>query len=150
MIDHITVYVNDIEESKLFYSAALKPLGFMLTGEMPEWKLVSFGLKNKPFLWVYAKEGGATQQAHLAFAAKDASAVKAFHKAALKAGGKDNGAPGYRKNYNPGYYAAFITDPSGHNIEAVYHDKSKMVKAKPKAKAKPVAKAKPKAKPKKK
>lgn len=140
MIDHVTVHVGDIEKSKAFYEAALKPLGYGMTSDHPEWKLAGFGSKKKASVWLYAGEG-AKQVAHLALTAKDANAVRAFYKAALKAGGKDNGKPGYRKNYGPGYYAAFVYDLDGHNVEAVFYDKAKTVAAKPKPKAK-AAKAK--------
>ena len=148
MIDHITLHVNDIEKSKAFYMTALKPFGYELIHEFDDWKLAGFGTKAKAMLWVHGT--GATHKAHIALMAKDANAVRAFHKAALKAGATDNGAPGIRKNYSAGYYAAFILDPDGHNIEAVFHDKTKMLKAKPKAKpkvkAKPMAKGKAKKK----
>ena len=129
MFDHITVHVSDIEKSKAFYTAMLKPLGYIMTKEYPEWKLAAFGTKTKPMLWVHAD--GAKQQAHIALTAKTPAQVQAFYKAAIKAGGKDNGKPGFRKDYNPGYYAAFAHDLDRHNIEAVLRDKSKM-KAKPK------------------
>lgn len=153
MIDHVTLHVNDVEDGKRFYTAALKPLGYVMISEMGEWKLASFGLSGKPTVWVYAGEG-AKQVAHIAFAAKSSQAVQAFYKAAMKAGGKDNGKPGYRANYSAGYYAAFVLDPSGNNIEAVFHDKAKekaaaaaAKKAAAKAKAKTKVKTKPKAKP---
>lgn len=131
MIDHVTLHVGNIEKSKDFYSAAFKPLGYAMTSDHPEWKLAGFGSKKKAAIWLYAGEG-AKQVAHIAVIAKDANAVKAFYKAALKAGGKDNGKPGYRKNYGPGYYAAFVYDLDGHNLEAVFHDKTKLVPAKKK------------------
>lgn len=148
MIDHVTLHVNDIEEGKRFYAAALKPLGYVIINEMPEWKLASFGVAGKPTVWVFAGEG-AKQVAHIAFAAKNTQAVQAFYKAAMKAGGKDNGKAGYRTNYSAGYYAAFVIDPSGNNIEAVFHDKAKekaAAAAAKKAAAKAKAKSKPKAK----
>lgn len=148
MIDHVTVHVSDIEKSKPFYVAALKPLGYVMVKEFPEWKLASFGVPGKPSMWVYAGEG-AKQVAHLALVAKSPQAVQAFYKAAMKAGGTDNGKPGYRTNYSAGYYAAFVIDPSGNNIEAVFHDKAKEKAAAAAAKKSSAkAKAKPKAKPK--
>ena len=128
MIDHLTLHVSDIEKSKKFYDAALKPLGYGMTKDFPEWKLAGYGDSKKAYMWVCAD--GITQKTHIALTAKSRVAVSAFYKAALKAGGKDNGKAGYRKNYHAGYYAAFVIDPDGHNIEAVFHDKEKMAKAK--------------------
>lgn len=135
MIDHLTLHVEDIEASKKFYTAALKPLGYIMKSDHPEWKLTGYGSKTKASLWVYGD--GMTQKTHVALMAKSAAEVKAFHKAALKAGGKDNGKAGYRKNYHAGYYAAFVNDPDGHNIEVVFHDKSKLSKKMPKKAGKP-------------
>ena len=126
MIDHLTLHVKDIEASKKFYTAALMPLGYLMTSDHPEWKLAGYGTKARASLWVYAD--GMTQKTHVALVAKSVAAVKAFYKAALRTGGKDNGKPGYRKNYHAGYYAAFVHDLDGHNIEVVFHDKSKMGK----------------------
>jgi catechol 2,3-dioxygenase-like lactoylglutathione lyase family enzyme len=120
MFDHVSIGVADIARSKKFYDAALKPLGYsrLSDGE------TSLGYGDKAVqLWL-----GATQKPvkadsesglHFCFAAKDRAAVDAFHAAALKAGGKDNGPPGLRPQYDPNYYGAFILDPDGHNIEAV-------------------------------
>lgn len=121
MIAHLTIHVNDIEKDKEFYTEALKPLGYALISEHPEWKLISVGKDGVSEAWVYAGEG-AKQVGHVAFSASSKDEVDAFHAAALAHGGKDNGAPGYRKNYTPGYYAAFAFDPSGNNIEAVFMD----------------------------
>ncbi|MES2509913.1 MAG: VOC family protein [Pseudomonadota bacterium] len=113
LIDHIHLRASDLEASKLFYRAALQSLG----------KADAIQESDDHFsadeLWI-DKAKGKTSVVHLAFRAKDQAAVKAFHEAALAAGGKDNGAPGERK-YHPGYYAAFVLDPDGNNIEAVYH-----------------------------
>ncbi len=121
MINHLTIHVNDIDASKKFYSEALKPLGYAVTSEHPEWKLIGMGVEGNADLWIYAGEG-ARQQAHVAFTAENKEQVQAFYDGALVSGGKDNGAPGYRKNYTPGYYSAFALDPSGNNIEAVFKD----------------------------
>ncbi|MDB5188040.1 MAG: hypothetical protein JWO50_560 [Candidatus Kaiserbacteria bacterium] len=130
MIDHLTLHVNDIDKSKLFYTAILKPLGYGMTSEFPEWKLAGYGTKAKSSLWVYGD--GCKQPTHIAFTAKSADAVKVCYKAGIKAGGKDNGKPGIRKNYSAGYYAAFVLDLDGHNIEIVFHDKTKKAPAKKK------------------
>jgi predicted lactoylglutathione lyase len=123
MLAHITIHVNDIDTDKEFYAKALAPLGYGVMSEHPEWKLAGIGKDGKSEIWVYAGEG-AKQVAHVAFTAESKEQVQQFYDAALAAGGKDNGAPGYRKDYAPGYYAAFVFDPSGNNIEAVFMDPS--------------------------
>jgi catechol 2,3-dioxygenase-like lactoylglutathione lyase family enzyme len=120
MIGHIGVYVDDIEKAKVFYSAALKPLGYELLREFPEWSVIGLGAGGNADLWVSQRE--ASHNVHIAIDAADKAAVDAFHASALAAGGNDNGAPGYRTEYSPGYYGAFIIDPFGNNLEAVYHD----------------------------
>jgi len=121
LIDHLQLIVKDLEASKRFYQATLKTLGIEIT-EGP-----SFFFADE--LFVSSKEseaalGHLTGRTHLAFQAKDEAMVKAFYEAGLKNGGKDNGAPGPRK-YHPGYYAGFLIDPDGNNIEAVYHGEAK-------------------------
>jgi catechol 2,3-dioxygenase-like lactoylglutathione lyase family enzyme len=111
MIDHISVGVSDLDRSARFYEAALAPLGFVRDGS-------GFGPKDAPSLWLYEGEGK-NRGTHVALKAKNHAAVDAFHTAGLKAGGKDNGAPGLRKDYSPKYYAAFLIDPDGNNVEAV-------------------------------
>ena len=111
MYDHIGLKVKDIDASIRFYEAALAPLGFVRDGS-------GFGPKGAPGLWLY-EGGGKSPGTHVAFAAKDHGAVDRFHKAGVKAGGKDNGAPGLRADYSPTYYAAFLVDPDGNNVEAV-------------------------------
>lgn len=126
MFDHIGTYVQDITKAKEFYIAALKPIGYKLMSEFPEWSVIGLGLHAqdgtaaKPDFWVAERE--ANHNVHLAFMASDKATVNAFHVAALAAGGTDNGAPGYRTEYSPGYYAAFIIDPFGNNLEVVFHD----------------------------
>lgn len=120
MIDHAGLHVSDIEKSKEFYSKALKPLGYEMTGEFPEWKVVGFGVSGKSDFWLTGD--GALQKGHVAFGAESKKIVDSFYEAALEAGGKDNGKPGYRKDYTPGYYAAFVLDPNDHNVEVVFHD----------------------------
>ena len=122
MIDHTGFHVNDIEASKRFYDKALAPLGYSMLTEFPEWKVAGYGANGKSDLWIVGD--GCKQQEHVAFAATDKDGVQQFHEAGLAAGGTDNGAPGYRKDYAPGYYAAFVKDPDGHNIEVVFHDPS--------------------------
>jgi catechol 2,3-dioxygenase-like lactoylglutathione lyase family enzyme len=125
MIDHLGFAVRDVERAKSFYLAALKPLGIAIEIEVtPEQSggeaHIGFGANGKAFFWI---GGGKAVQGpvHLAFDAPNRATVDAFHKAALAAGGKDNGAPGIRAYYHPNYYGAFVFDLDGHNIEAVCH-----------------------------
>jgi catechol 2,3-dioxygenase-like lactoylglutathione lyase family enzyme len=126
MIDHVGFPVSDYRRSKEFYSKALAPLGYSLimeiSGEHTESKYpaAGFGADGKPDFWI-GGEGGLTGILHVAITAEDRAAVDAFHRAALAAGGKDNGAPGLRPQYHPSYYGAFVLDPDGHNVEAVCH-----------------------------
>ncbi len=120
MIGHIGIYVDDIEKAKAFYSAALKPLGYELLRELPEWSVIGLGANGNPDIWFSQRES--VHNVHVAIQAESKEAVQAFHSAGLAAGGSDNGAPGYRKEYAPGYYGAFITDPFGNNFEAVFQD----------------------------
>ena len=120
MIDHAGIHVSDITKAKEFYSKALAPLGYTMIAEYPEYKVAGFGEGGKADFWLSAD--GSEQENHVAFAAKDKMAVDAFYKEGIAAGGTDNGAPGYRKNYSAGYYAAFLKDIDGHNIEVVFHD----------------------------
>ena len=126
MIDHIGFAVSDYAKSKRFYELALAPLGYTLImevgGEHTESKspAAGFGADGKPDFWI-GGEGGLDKPVHVAIVAKDRATVDAFHRAALAAGAKDNGAPGLRPHYHPNYYGAFVRDPDGHNIEAVCH-----------------------------
>jgi len=118
LIDHLQLVVADLAAAKRFYQAALKALDIPLGGEG-----VDYFWADE--LFVSSKESAAargrlTGRAHFAFQAKSRDQVKAFHKAAVAAGGRDNGAPGERP-YHPGYYAAFVLDPDGNNVEAVFH-----------------------------
>ncbi len=120
MLGHIGVYVEDIEKAKVFYPAALKPLGYELLSDFPEWSVIGLGAGGNSDLWISQRE--ANHNVHIAINAENKEAVQAFHAAALDAGASDNGAPGYRKEYTPGYYGAFVIDPFGNNLEAVFHD----------------------------
>lgn len=118
LIDHLQLVVSNLERSKRFYSAVLGALGVPLGGEGP-----GFFWADELFvsdLQSPASNGVATGRSHFAFQAKDRETVERFHRVGLEAGGKDNGAPGVRL-YHPGYYAAFLLDPDGHNVEAVFH-----------------------------
>jgi len=121
MIAHTSIHVSDYKASKSFYKKALEPLGYTNNMEFGEAAGFNDG-KNTDF-WIARSE--TVVPTHVAFEARSSDEVKAFHKAALAAGGKDNGRPGYR-DYWPGYYAAFAYDPDGHNIEAVWYDYSKV------------------------
>jgi catechol 2,3-dioxygenase-like lactoylglutathione lyase family enzyme len=122
LIDHVQLVVRDLEASRAFYTAVLEVLQVPMGGEADG------------FFWADefcvstadsdAAQGKLTGPTHVAFQAADRAMVDAFHKAALAHGGKDNGAPGERP-YHPGYYAAFVRDPDGNNIEAVYHGAAK-------------------------
>jgi catechol 2,3-dioxygenase-like lactoylglutathione lyase family enzyme len=125
MIDHLGFAVRDIDRAKEFYVTALEPLGIGILIEVtPEQSggeaHIGFGANGKPFFWI---GGGKAVQGpvHIAFDAPNRATVDAFHKAALAAGGQDNGAPGIRAHYHPNYYGAFVLDLDGHNIEAVCH-----------------------------
>ena len=117
-VDHILVRVADVARSRIFYMSALAPLGIAVAMEAPQGKGFGFGRDGKPSFWI--GPGGPTRPAtHIAFRAEKRAAVDAFHAAALTAGGTDNGPPGVRSHYRPDYYAAFVLDPDGHNVEAV-------------------------------
>jgi len=121
MYDHVSLKVKNYAKSKRFYENALAPLGYKLQGEFGG-KTAGFGAGETTSLWISEGSPVATG-VHVAFASPTRAAVKAFHAAALKAGGRDNGAPGIREHYTPTYYAAFAHDPDGNNIEAVCHSK---------------------------
>ena len=118
MIDHVGIKVSDYQRSKAFYLAALAPIGYQLVKEFPE-MAAGFGVDGKPDLWIGVSERATSS--HIALAAPDRAAVDGFFRAAIAAGGSDNGGPGLRSHYHPTYYAAFAIDPDGHNIEVVCH-----------------------------
>ncbi len=124
MIDHVGFSVSDYARSKAFYEKALAPLGYALVMEVgppqSEQPAAGFGSGGKPDFWI-GGDGKPGKPVHIAILAKDRQTVDAFHRAALAAGGKDNGAPGVRPHYHANYYGAFALDPDGHNIEAVCH-----------------------------
>ena len=124
MLDHVGFPVSDYARSKAFYEKALAPLGYSLIMEVAQTAndlpAAGFGANGKPDFWI-GGEGGLNKPIHIAITAKDRATVDAFYRAAMAAGGKDNGPPGLRPHYHPNYYAAFVLDPDGHNIEAVCH-----------------------------
>lgn len=115
MYDHIGLKVKDLDAAVRFYQAALEPLGHVLASQ--EASYAGLGPKGEPALWLY--RDSASQAVHVAFRAASRQAVDRFHAAGLRAGGRDNGKPGARKDYGPSYYAAFLLDPDGNNVEAV-------------------------------
>jgi catechol 2,3-dioxygenase-like lactoylglutathione lyase family enzyme len=124
--DHIGLSVSDLARSKAFYDDALAPLGIGLvmevTAEMTGNNAhAGYGHDGKPYFWIGDGNDASSGKLHVAFAASSRAAVDSFHRAALAAGGLDNGAPGLRPHYHANYYAAFVLDPDGHNIEAVCH-----------------------------
>lgn len=118
MIDHLGFGVTDFARSKAFYLAALAPLGIATVMENEGG--IGLGARGKPFFWL-APGGPSPGSLHVAFTAVTRRDVDAFHRAAVAAGGKDNGTPGLRLHYHPNYYGAFVLDPDGNNIEAVCH-----------------------------
>jgi catechol 2,3-dioxygenase-like lactoylglutathione lyase family enzyme len=127
ILDHFGINVSSYERSKAFYEKALAPLGVQVVMEYGT--ACGFGRDGKPDLWI--GEGITKFQrpehlkvitpVHVALVARSRAEVEGFYKAALAAGGKDNGPPGVRKEYHPNYYGAFVLDPDGHNVEAVIH-----------------------------
>jgi catechol 2,3-dioxygenase-like lactoylglutathione lyase family enzyme len=115
VIDHVTIRVSDVEASKAFYSCVLAPLGLEPYADetFTEWGDFSIAADGKPV----------AQNVHIAFPAKSREEVDAFHRAAIAAGYRDNGPPGERSEYHEGYYGAFVLDPDGNNVEAVFHDR---------------------------
>jgi catechol 2,3-dioxygenase-like lactoylglutathione lyase family enzyme len=119
MINHVSIGTADIAKARKFYDAALKPLGYSCLSKGDS--SLGYGA-NEAALWVLKAARPVAQNAesglHLCFDAPTRKSVDAFHKAALAAGGKDNGKPGVREDYSANYYAAFVVDPDGHRIEA--------------------------------
>src|SRR5262245_42656168 len=128
MIDHLSTYATAYAATKEFYQAALRPLGYTLQHEMvttwdtefPLRRICAFGPHAKSIFWIIEVKQAASPR-HVAFSAPDRSSVAAFHEAALRSGGKDNGSPGPRPIYHEHYFGAFVLDPDGNNVEAVCH-----------------------------
>jgi catechol 2,3-dioxygenase-like lactoylglutathione lyase family enzyme len=126
MIDHVSLGVADLVLSRAFYDAALAPLGFRRLFDVAD--ASGYGpalpapLKEQALaFWIGQERGDIGRAGHVCFAAPDRAAVDRFYRAAVDAGGRDNGPPGLRPIYHPNYYAAFVIDPDGHRIEAVRH-----------------------------
>jgi catechol 2,3-dioxygenase-like lactoylglutathione lyase family enzyme len=126
MIDHTGVDVSDGPRSRRFYEQALAPLGYKVLMEVPPEftggvMVLGLGVPPKPDFWLH--QGTAQKpHVHIAFRADDRATVDAFYRAAIAAGGKDNGPPGLRPHYHQHYYGAFVLDPDGHKKEACCHD----------------------------
>ena len=148
MIDHISLRVQDFSRAVDFYKSALAPLGYKVLMEFPN--VAGMGADGKADLWIMQSEQSPSPT-HIAINGERPQ-IQAFHEAALTSGGTDNGPPGLRLDYHPNYYAAFVLDPEGNNIEVVCHDApgapKKMAARASGAKKKSAAKAKkaPKAK----
>jgi catechol 2,3-dioxygenase-like lactoylglutathione lyase family enzyme len=117
MYDHVGLRVKNLDASVRFYEAVLAPLGHVLGSR--DASGAGLGPKDAPALWLTPGKQGKNNGAHIAFRAKDRVSVDRFHAAGLKANGRDNGSPGPRPDYGAAYYAAFIIDPDGNNVEAV-------------------------------
>jgi catechol 2,3-dioxygenase-like lactoylglutathione lyase family enzyme len=123
MLDHTAFPVSDLKKAKVFYTAALRPLGIVLLAEVTAEQTgagahAGFGVAPRAFFWI-GDHGSPCSGVHVAFAAESRAQVVQFYEAALKAGGRDNGRPGLRPHYHENYYGAFVFDPDGNNIEAV-------------------------------
>jgi len=122
MFDHVKFGVSDYAASKAFYLKALEPLGVVVVSEgAPTYGVELCTPEGKVSLCLFQTEE-TPAHLHVAFVAENRQQVEAFYRAALQSGGKDNGAPGLRPRYHANYYAAFVIDPDGHNIEAVCHE----------------------------
>ena len=115
MIEHTGIFVSNYKRAKEFYTKALKPLGYKVSMEFGE--AAGFKQGGHTDFWIIKK--ARPQKSHVAFRGSNRQAIRKFHEAAMRSGGKDNGKPGLRKDYSPDYYAAFILDKDGNNIEAV-------------------------------
>jgi catechol 2,3-dioxygenase-like lactoylglutathione lyase family enzyme len=120
MFDHVGLNVRDYAKSRAFYEQALAPLGYRVVMAFDEWGGAGFGTDERPEFWIFEREPYGTGT-RVSFTCSDRATVDAFHEAALDAGGIDNGAPGLREQYSANYYAAFVHDLDGNNIEAVCH-----------------------------
>ena len=117
MYDHIGLRVGNLDASVRFYTAALAPLDYVLCSR--DETGAGFGPKDQPALWLHLHKGPVGTGAHVAFRAADHPAIRKFHAEGVRAGGRDNGGAGPRADYSPTYFAAFLIDPDGNNVEAV-------------------------------
>ena len=120
-IDHLWLRTADVDATTRFYETVAPVVGIDVERSRPDFVHVRFGDGSGSFSFVAGDEP--TQNVHLAFGVADLAAVERFHEVATAAGYRDNGGPGERPQYHPGYYGAFVFDPDGHNVEAVFHDR---------------------------
>jgi catechol 2,3-dioxygenase-like lactoylglutathione lyase family enzyme len=120
MFDHVVISVSNYEEARAFFIGALAPLGVEVVSEGPLG--VELSRPDHPSSLCIRRVEGKSIHLHLAFTAESRQEVQDFYRAALEAGGEDNGAPGLRPQYSGSYFAAFVIGPDGHNIEAVFHE----------------------------
>lgn len=118
MYDHIGLQVKDLDAAVHFYAAALAPLGYVVGAR--DTSYAGIGPEGQPALWLYAAKDAKRPSVHVAFRAGDQAGVDRFYREGLGAGGQDNGKPGIRADYSANYYAAFLYDPDGNNVEAVF------------------------------
>ena len=144
MIDHVSVRVSDFSRLLAFYREALAPIGYEVIMEYPG--AVGLGADGKPDLWLMQTDQQ-LNPTHVALSSMARAPIDAFYSAGLAAGGTDNGPPGLRLDYHPTYYAAYVRDPEGNNIEVVCHMDPNAKAARPAAKRKAAGKAKAKKKP---
>ena len=121
MLDHMTLRVGDMDASRAFYAAALAPLGFGIVADYGGEAGIAFGPPGQDDFAIAPGGDRPGGPVHLAFYAPDRAAVGDFHVFGMSAGGRDNGAPGLRPHYHADYYAAYLIDPDGNNVEAVHH-----------------------------
>jgi catechol 2,3-dioxygenase-like lactoylglutathione lyase family enzyme len=127
MFDHVSLGIANLNRARKFYDKALKPLGVKMVVSVPGYGFGYGQTKDAPKFWIgppaaKRRKPKACAGSHVAFVAANRKSVDAFYKAAIKAGGKDNGTPGLRPEYHANYYGAFVFDPEGHAIEACCHN----------------------------
>lgn len=130
MLDHVSIGTADFARARAFYDAVMTALGYEVAMALEEYQVVGYGTGGKPSFWIHGPKGcemaghgqfGSGPGQHVSFVAPDRRAIDAFHAAGVAHGARDNGAPGLRPHYHPGYYGAFLVDPDGHRIEACCH-----------------------------
>jgi catechol 2,3-dioxygenase-like lactoylglutathione lyase family enzyme len=120
MFDHVCLEVSDMNRSRTFYDGVLKHLGFRIWAEGTDY--VGYGTNERPHFWLNLSDSKqSTERVHIAFPAESRAQVDSFYKLSLELGARSEGVPGLRPEYHPHYYGAFVLDPDGNNIEAVFH-----------------------------
>ncbi len=120
MFDHVAIRTRDLDKSVKFYEKALAPLGFKKSVSFDGG--AGFGKHESPSFWIVRMEETPTTAAHFAFSCSSRPEVERFYREAMLAGGQDNGPPEIQEEYGPTYFAAFVLDPNGNNVEAVFHE----------------------------